>query len=138
MRLWHRLRSAWANLAHRDRVEASLDDELGAYADLLTAEYERRGYTPADARRAALVEIGGVTQVKESTRDAWSGDAFASSFRELRYTWRSLRRSPRLQRACPRPGLHPRPLPFPPSPSEEQASRASKAATFPTPSTSTT
>ncbi|HZI40947.1 MAG TPA: permease prefix domain 1-containing protein [Gemmatimonadaceae bacterium] len=94
MRLWHRLRSAWANLVHRDHVDASLDDELGAYADLLTAEYERRGYTPIDARRAALVEIGGVTQVKESTRDAWSGDAFASSFRELRYTWRSLRRSP--------------------------------------------
>jgi predicted permease len=94
MRLVHRLRSAWANLVHRDRVEASLDDELGAYADLLAAEYERRGYAPVDARRAALLEIGGFAQVKESTRDAWAGDAFASSYRELRYTWRSLRRSP--------------------------------------------
>jgi len=93
MRLWHRLRSAWANLAHRDRVEAALDDELRAYVHLLTAEYERRGYAPNDARRAALVEIGGLAQVKESTRDAWAGDRFASSYRELRYTWRSLRRS---------------------------------------------
>jgi putative ABC transport system permease protein len=94
MRLLHRLRSAWANLFHRDRVEASLDDELRAYADLLTAEYERRGYAPNDARRAALLEIGGLAQVKESTRDVWAGDAIASGFRELRYSWRSLRRSP--------------------------------------------
>lgn len=94
MRLLNRLRSAWANLVHRDRVDASLDDELRAYADLLTAEYERRGYPPLDARRAALIEIAGLAQVKESTRDAWAGNAFVSSCRELRYTWRSLRRSP--------------------------------------------
>src|SRR5437762_12877109 len=94
MGLPHRLRSLWANLLHRDRVEESLDDELRAYLDLLTADYERRGYGPNEARRRALVEIGGVSQVKESTRDAWAGDALASSQRELRYTWRSLRRSP--------------------------------------------
>ena len=96
MRLLNRLRSAWANLVHRERVDAALDDELRAYADLLTAEYERRGYAPSDARRAALVEIGGLTQTKESTRDAWAGDTLASSYRELRYAWRSLRRSPGL------------------------------------------
>jgi predicted permease len=94
MRLGHWLRSLWANLVHRDRVEESLDDELRAYLDLLAGDYERRGYTPNEARRKALVEIGGVGQVKENTRDAWAGDALASSRRELRYTWRSLRRSP--------------------------------------------
>lgn len=94
MRLLRRLGSAWANLVYRDRVEASLDDELRAYADLLTAEYERRGYEARDARRAALLEIGGMTQVKESTRAEWSGDVFVTGYRELRYTCRSLRRSP--------------------------------------------
>jgi len=39
MRFFHFLRSLWANLVHRDRVDASLDDELHAYQDLLTAEY---------------------------------------------------------------------------------------------------
>ena len=94
MRLVHWLRSLWANLVHRTRVEESLDDELQAYLELLTDDYQKRGLAPDDARRAALVDIGGVTQVKESTRDAWAGDAFASVRRELRYTWRSLRRSP--------------------------------------------
>lgn len=93
-RLFHRLRSAWANLAHRGDVEGSLDEELSSYATLLASEYERRGYASHEARRAALLEIGGLSQVKESTRDAWAGDAFASSYRELRYIWRGLRRSP--------------------------------------------
>jgi predicted permease len=94
MRILHRLRSLRANLAQRRHVEEALDDELLAYRDLLIAEYERRGYTPNDARRAALIEMGGLTQVKESTRDVWAGHAVASAYGELRYTWRSLRRSP--------------------------------------------
>ncbi|HEY2854182.1 MAG TPA: ADOP family duplicated permease [Gemmatimonadaceae bacterium] len=94
MRFLHWVRSLWANLVHRDRVEESLDDELRAYLDLLTADYQRRGLSPDEARRAALVNIGGLAQVKERTRDVWAGDALAIGRRELRYTWRSLRRSP--------------------------------------------
>src|SRR5438128_2317208 len=94
MRFLNWLRSLWANLIHRRAIEECLDEELAAYVDLLTAEYEQRGFTPHDARRAALLDTGGVTQVKESTRDAWAGDALAITQRELRYTWRGLRRSP--------------------------------------------
>jgi len=94
MRFFHWVRSLWANLVHRDRVEESLDDELRAYLDLLTADYQRRGLSADEARRSALVDIGGLAQVKERTRDVWAGDAFAIGRRELRYTWRSLRRSP--------------------------------------------
>ena len=94
MRFVHWLRSLWANLVHRGRVEESLDDELRAYADLLAADYERRGMSPDDARRAALVDVGGLAQVKESTRDAWAGETLVAAQRELRYAWRGLRRSP--------------------------------------------
>jgi predicted permease len=94
MRWLHRLRRAWANLFQRHHVEADLDDELRAYLDLLTAEYERRGLAPDEARRAARVEIGGLSQVKDTTRDAWAGNALATAHRELRYSWRSLRRTP--------------------------------------------
>ncbi|HEU4630323.1 MAG TPA: ADOP family duplicated permease [Gemmatimonadaceae bacterium] len=88
------LRSLWRNLAHRGRVEQELDDELRAYVALLAAEHERAGMTPDAARRAALVDTGGVTQVKEATRDARVGNALATGARELRYALRSLRRSP--------------------------------------------
>ena len=50
--------------------------------------------SPDDARRAALVASGGVTQVKEATRDAWLGHQLGAFSRELRYGHRSLRRSP--------------------------------------------
>ena len=87
-------RSVWSNLFRRNEVEAALDEELNSYVDLLAAEHEKSGLTPEAARRAALVEVGGIEQVKESTRDAWLGDAIASASRELRYGLRSLRRAP--------------------------------------------
>ena len=86
--------SLWSRLARRERVEQSLDDELRAYVDALAAEYERKGMTPAEARRAALIDTGGIEQVKEATRDAWAGDTIASAVRELRYALRALKRSP--------------------------------------------
>jgi predicted permease len=94
MRIVAALRSLWRNVARRTRAESALDEELHAYVDLLTAEYERAGMTPAAARRAALVETGGIEQVKEATRDAWLGNVFATGARELRYALRTLRRSP--------------------------------------------
>jgi len=87
-------RSLWSNLVRRQRVEEALDDELRAYVDLVAAEYERAGMSPASARRTALVDTGGVERVKEAARDAWVGNALAQSSRELRYSLRSLRRSP--------------------------------------------
>jgi predicted permease len=94
MRVLSLWRACWQNLVRRPRVEQLLDDELQAYVDLLAAEHERAGMTPAQARRAALVDTGGVAQVKEEARDAWVGTAFATAARELRYALRSLRRSP--------------------------------------------
>ena len=87
-------RSIWSNLFRRKEVEAALDEELRAYVDLLAMEHERNGLTPDAARRAALVDVGGIEQVKESTRDAWLGNAVSSAARELRYALRSLRRAP--------------------------------------------
>lgn len=94
MRLVALLRSLGSNLLRRERGEEALDKELCAYVDLLAAEYERAGMTPALARRAALVATGGIEQVKEATRDAWVGNALVTAARELRYALRTLRRSP--------------------------------------------
>ena len=90
----NRLRTLWWNVARRREADAALDAELRAYVDLLAAEHERRGLSPVEARRAALIETGGVEQVKERTRDAWLGAFVVSAMRELRHTTRSLRRAP--------------------------------------------
>lgn len=94
MRILAFFRSLWLGLTRRERAQHSLDDEVRAYVDLLAAEYERAGMAPGDARRRALVETGGIEQVKEATRDAWAGEGMATFARDLRFALRSLARSP--------------------------------------------
>lgn len=94
MRILSFFRSLWLGLARRNRAQRSLDDEVRAYVDLLAEEYERGGMTPGEARRRALVEIGGIEQVKEATRDAWVGEWIATLARDLRLTLRGLRARP--------------------------------------------
>jgi len=89
-----RLRSLWRNLRHTGAVERDLDQELRAYLDGLTAQFQRAGFDPAAAARAARLELGGVEQVKEEVRQARMGRLLEELTRDIRYGLRSLRRSP--------------------------------------------
>lgn len=89
-RLWSTLR----NLAGLRRVERDLDDEIGSYQDLLAREKMSAGMSDADARRAARLESGGNDTVKEAVRDARAGQWAEQVARDVRYAFRSLRRSP--------------------------------------------
>jgi hypothetical protein len=53
------------NLVRGARVDKELDHELRAYVDLLTDEKMAGGLSPDRARREALIETGGLEQVKE-------------------------------------------------------------------------
>lgn len=77
--------------AHEDR---DLDDELNAYVELLTAEKIKAGMAPDAARRAALLETGGVEQVKEEVRDVWPGIVLENIVQDARYAFRTLRKAP--------------------------------------------
>ena len=77
--------------AHADR---DLDDELRAYVDARAASYERQGLAPVEAKRAALIEVEGVEQVKERVRDVRLGSAVEAGVRDARYAARVLWRSP--------------------------------------------
>ena len=89
-----RLASFWKNMFHRQQVERDLDDELHAYVDLLSEEKVRAGMNPAEARRAAAIEAGGVEQIKEEVRNVRVGALLETVLRDLRYALRSLKRSP--------------------------------------------
>ena len=54
------LMSLWRNVAHRNRVEADLDDEMRAVYEMLVDEKIKAGARPAEARRAAALKLGGV------------------------------------------------------------------------------
>lgn len=80
----------WRSIFERRRVEQSLSEELAAYADLLADEKARQGMSRQDARRQALIEIGGVEQVKEQVRDIRIGNTWDSLYKDLRQASRSL------------------------------------------------
>jgi putative ABC transport system permease protein len=81
-------------LRRSGRADRDLDDELRAYVDARAASYERQGLAPAEAKRAALIEVEGVEQVKERVRDVRLGSAVEAGARDARYAARVLWRSP--------------------------------------------
>ena len=89
-----RVSSFWWNVVHRGKVERELAEELASYTALLTEEKIRSGISPEAARRAALIEAGGVEQIKEQVRDERSGVLLDTVFQDIRYGARTLARSP--------------------------------------------
>jgi putative ABC transport system permease protein len=94
MSLLTRAASLWRSLAHGSRLDDDLDEELRGYLDALVAKKVRAGMDPAAARRAALVEIGGLDRVKEAVRDGRIGHGVETTMQDVRFAWRGLRRSP--------------------------------------------
>src|SRR6266566_3793946 len=51
------------------RVDGNFDRELQSHLEMLTEENVRRGMAPEEARRAACLRLGGVSQIKESDHE---------------------------------------------------------------------
>jgi len=85
-----KFRSLARNLFHQARVEQDLDNEIRGYVEALTEEKIRSGISPAQARREALLEAGGVEQIKEQVRDARAGALVDSFLADMRYALRTL------------------------------------------------
>jgi len=90
----NRVFSFWRNVFHRSRVERDLDAELRVYLEQLTDEKVGTGMSPKEARRAALIELGGVEQVKEEVREVRRGRMFEELLQDLRYGVRTLAGNP--------------------------------------------
>ena len=94
MRILRRFGSLGRTLFRGGRLEKDLDDEVRGYLEELTRRKIGEGLDPAAARRAALVEMGGVEPVKEEARGVRIGVGVETTLRDARYAWRSLWRSP--------------------------------------------
>jgi putative ABC transport system permease protein len=87
-----RIASIWRNLSDKESVDQELTEELRAHVDLLTDQKIREGLEPEAARRAALLEIGGLEQVKERVREVRMGRPLDDLSQDLRYALRGLRK----------------------------------------------
>ncbi len=94
MRSFRQIKRLFDNLTHKRRVEDTLDAELRAYVDEVTGRHIADGMQPEQARRKAILEAGGIEQIKEDVRDAWMGKGIESTYADIRQACRSLVRSP--------------------------------------------
>ena len=89
-----RVRSFMRNLFLRRRVEVALEDEVRGFVEMLTDEKVTAGTAFKQARREALMEVGGEAQVKQAVRDGRAGSRLETVWQDIRYGWRMLMRSP--------------------------------------------
>lgn len=94
MSLWRQLTRGLRVLTHRDAADRDVADELQHYIDEATANLVASGLSPQAARRAAQLEYGNQTQMREEVRSFGRENALAVFFGDLRYAVRRLRRSP--------------------------------------------
>jgi predicted permease len=89
-----RLLSLFRNLVRKRAVEQALDDELQSAVEVLMEEKMKEGLSRPEARRQALIELGGVEQVKEEVRAVRAGRLLEDLARDVRFAFRTLAKSP--------------------------------------------
>ncbi|HEX3868564.1 MAG TPA: ABC transporter permease [Gemmatimonadaceae bacterium] len=81
-------------LRNRDSADRTVADEVNAYRDEAVAMYVKRGMSLADAQRAATLDLGGGTAVREQVRTSGWEDVVWTTAADVRHSARRLRNSP--------------------------------------------
>jgi len=84
----------WGGLFGKRRQERELAEELEAHLQMHIEENLGRGMSPGEARRQALIMLGGVEQTKESCRDRRGFPWLESLAQDVRFGLRILRKNP--------------------------------------------
>ena len=84
----------FAALFSRKRADLDLDAEMQSHLAMHVDDNLRAGMTPEQARRQALMKLGGLEQTKELYRERRSLPFFDTSLKDLRYALRTLRKTP--------------------------------------------
>ena len=94
MSLWRQLTRGLRVLTHQTAVDRDVADEVQHYLEQATAAHIASGLSRDQARRAARLEIGNVTIVREQVRgDGWE-NVVVTALADLRYAWRGLQAAP--------------------------------------------
>src|ERR1700761_1548899 len=83
----------WA-VFHANKFDRELDAELASHIELRSEDLIRRGMQPGEARRAARIELGGITQLHETHRETRGLPFVGNVVMDCLYVMRQLRRSP--------------------------------------------
>jgi len=81
-------------LFRRRRLDDDLDAELRTHLEMAVELNLRKGMTAEDARREALLSLGGIEQTKEICREQRGLPMIETALQDLRFGLRMLRRNP--------------------------------------------
>jgi hypothetical protein len=84
----------WLDLFRGRRFERELDDELKFDVECRTQDNVRAGMSPVEARRQALLSLGGMDRTKEECRDGRPLAWLETVAQDLRHAFRALRANP--------------------------------------------
>ena len=93
MSFWRQATRGFRALTHRAEADRDVADELEHYIEQATVNLVSSGLSPEAARRAAQLQYGNQTQMREEVRSYGWESALATFFSDLRYAARRLRRS---------------------------------------------
>lgn len=88
--LFHRL----IGIFQKRKLNQDLDEEIQSHLDMQIEDNVRRGMTLEEATYAARRSFGGLDQIKEAHRDRRGLPIIETTFQDLRFALRVLRRSP--------------------------------------------
>src|SRR5882762_7983861 len=82
------------NWFRRKKLESGLDRELLYHLDRRSADLEKSCLPPREARREALLELGGIARIQEEVRDVWLTRWLRDLTYDLRFSVRSFLKTP--------------------------------------------
>ena len=94
MTLLRRLASILRWMLQRSQAERDLNDEMETFVDMAAADKIRDGAAPEEARRLAVLQLGGIEQAKERVRTGRHGAWLDDVGRDIRYAVRTIGRAP--------------------------------------------
>ena len=83
-----------AAIVRRRKLEEDLEAELRSHVEMAVEANLRKGMTPENARREALLNFGGIEQAKELCRDERGLPVLETAIEDVRFGLRMLRRNP--------------------------------------------
>lgn len=92
--MWARLRNQLRFLFRRDRFDRELAEEMDFHREMLEVDKTRQGLAHEAAVASARRQLGNTTLAGEFSRDVWIIAWLDTLLADLRYAFRTLRRSP--------------------------------------------
>ena len=93
MKIFRALFSRIAGLFDRERRDAELQDELQSVVQMHIEDNLRSGLSPEEARREALIKLGGMDQVSEAYREQRGVPILETLAQDVRFAVRGMRKN---------------------------------------------